>query len=375
MNISIGDVNDNVPEFAVSVVEIPVKEDLGVGSTIYVVHAVDGDSGNNGLVRYALQDSSTTFDVNPTTGEISLLRPLDHERQTRHEFVVRAYDLGVNSRQSTMTVVVEVQDVNDHAPIFNQTQYTFSVSEARPENYKFGQVQATDVDMGNNGKIRYLVQNGQNVDVFGVFANDGFLYNRVRLDRERREEYSFTVLAVDNGIPPKSSSAQVFVHVLDANDNDPVFEESSYVFHILENQPPHTLVGLLSATDKDQDARLAYSLTRSNKYFSVDHNSGEILSRKQLDREELEVHQFSVTVTDQGQPPRSAMVEVKVMVWDVNDNSPEFEHSGVYVAYINENQAKGTRVAQISAKDPDKGHNQTITYSFFKRKYYQVLLL
>lgn len=368
VNITINDINDNVPQFNVPTMEIPVKEDMTVGSTIFVVHAKDADSGDNGRVRYSIHDPTGAFDVNPASGDISLRRELDHETETRHEFKVEAYDLGPGDEKSFLTVIVDVQDVNDNAPVFNQSEYRFEVSESHNANFKFGQVQATDRDSGNNGKIRYQIQNGQNTDVFGIFSDDGFLYNRVKLDRERRQQYSFVVLAVDNGVPAKSSSASVAVRVLDANDNDPIFQESPYTFSIQENQPPHTRVGVVLATDRDDSDHLYYSLRESNKYFSVDHESGEILSKKQLDREEAELHQFTVLVSDQGQPPRSSSVDVKVHVLDVNDNSPEFEHVGVYVAHIHENQPAGTLIGQVQARDTDKGENRTITYSFYKRK-------
>jgi protocadherin-16/23 len=366
VNITISDINDNIPQFAVPTVEIPVKEDMSLGSMIYAVHAVDADSGDNGRVRYSIQDPSDIFSVNPETGEINLKRKLDHETTTRHEFMVHAYDLGPGEEQASMTVIVDVQDINDNKPVFEKSSYIFDVSEAQSANFKFGEVKATDADSANNGKVRYLVQNGQNVDMFGVYADEGFLYNRVKLDRERRSEYSFVVLAVDNGVPALSSSASVTVRVLDANDNDPIFQESPYVFQIPENQPPHTLVGVVSATDKDETNQLIYFFESSTRYFAVNPESGEVLSSVQLDREEVEMHTLKVIVSDQGNPPRSSSVEVRIHIQDVNDNYPVFEKEGVFIAYINENQPEGTLVAQLFARDVDKGENANISYSFFE---------
>lgn len=40
--------------------------------------------------------------------------------------------------------------------------------------------------------------------------------------------YTLTVLASDNGSPPKSSSATVNIDVSDVNDNAPVFSQANY---------------------------------------------------------------------------------------------------------------------------------------------------
>jgi len=49
-----------------------------------------------------------------------------------------------------------------------------------------------------------------------------------RLDRELEDRYLVTVLAVDGGDPPKTGSIVVNITVLDANDNNPQFDNSSY---------------------------------------------------------------------------------------------------------------------------------------------------
>ena len=57
------------------------------------------------------------------------------------------------------------------------------------------------------------------------------------LDREQIAWYSVDVVATDSGDPPLSSSISIRVEVADENDEKPVFEKTSQVFNILENQP------------------------------------------------------------------------------------------------------------------------------------------
>lgn len=46
-------------------------------------------------------------------------------------------------------------DDNDHAPVFSQSKYTFSVSEDARVDHSVGTVAATDDDVGNNAQISF----------------------------------------------------------------------------------------------------------------------------------------------------------------------------------------------------------------------------
>jgi len=52
---------------------------------------------------------------------------------------------------------------------------------------------------------------------------------------------------------------------------------------------------------------------------------------------------------------------VVVTVADVNDNSPVFEHKGVYVGHILENQEPNKVILSVKATDQDDGSNAQIT--------------
>ena len=87
-----------------------------------------------------------------------------------------------------------------------------------------------------------------------------------------------------------------------------------------------------------------------------------------LDREAKAVHELHIEVKDQGTPPRSAKAVVRVLVTDVNDNTPviiEPEESGVGVR---EELPPGTEVLRIRAVDTDEGNNASVTYSFVMGK-------
>lgn len=362
MNITIADVNDNSPVFAINPLDIPVKENFPVNQPFYTIHATDIDSGNNGTVEYSLQGTNDRFQVESITGELSLQSSLDYEQQSKYQLVVKASDKGSPPRSANIDVNINVLDINDNTPVFTKNTYNAFINESAEINTKFTHVVANDSDSGNNGRVAYSL-NVQS-DVFGVFPNDGYVYNKVQLDRETEDRYMIEVVATDAGSPHRSATATVSITVRDVNDNSPVFLEDQYKFYVSENRPPNTKVGYVSASDLDILNTIQYSLTQSNNFFTVVGSSGEILTKTPLNREVRELRSFSIRASDSGIPPRTVIVPVTVQVLDENDNSPEFDRIGDYVVDVPENKAKGTLVVIISASDQDIGENASLKFSF-----------
>ena len=73
-----------------------------------------------------------------------------------------------------------------------------------------------------------------------------------QIDREVTPTVSFTVIATDSGSPPLSSNITFNVTVLDANDNDPKFQNTSYIFSVPEDAVMQTVVAIVNATDADE---------------------------------------------------------------------------------------------------------------------------
>lgn len=155
--IHIEDVNDNAPEFESNAVRISIPENAELGTPLYGANAHDKDSGKSGTVRYRLtnvDDMHTTntislssplstdirksnpnlFSINAETGHLTLLHHLDYETAQRHALIVTAYDQGEPSLAANLTILVEVQDVNDNSPVFERSEYTISVIESTQIN-------------------------------------------------------------------------------------------------------------------------------------------------------------------------------------------------------------------------------------------------
>ena len=140
VSVNVVDTNDNAPVFAAlgSIAELSVVENQTDASSIFVarVQALDADSGDFGLVEYALAENNTAemarlFDVNKHTGELTLVEPdsLDRERNETLRLTVVAYDNRGKANESNsalLELVIRVLDINDNPPVFDPQQVCFT---------------------------------------------------------------------------------------------------------------------------------------------------------------------------------------------------------------------------------------------------------
>ncbi|CAO2639894.1 PCDH7 [Lemmus lemmus] len=176
-------------------------------------------------------------------------------------------------------------------------------------------------------------------------------------------------------IGPSQSWVDLFegrVIVLDINDNTPTFPSPVLTLTVEENRPVGTLYLLPTATDRDfgRNGIERYELLQEPGVFELqvaDTPDGEkqpqLIVKGALDREQRDSYELTLRVRDGGDPPRSSQAILRVLITDVNDNSPRFEKS-VYEADLAENSAPGTPILQLRAADLDVGVNGQIEYVF-----------
>ena len=366
--------NDNAPQFLGSNLSISVREDKTTTTPFYSVVAKDLDSGLNGQIIYSLANDGL-FSIDRDRGDLYINRKLDYEGQKSYVLKITAQDLGIPPQSTELLVFVNVLDVNDNTPYFDRRLYEMSVTETDTGPKVFGQVLAKDPDSGANGQITYSLEETPQSEKFGIYPNNSILYVRDKIDRELQDLYYLTVVAVDNGFPQLSASVDVRVKVLDANDNDPIFSRKKYTFNTLENQAVGTVVGIVSATDRDSgpNANLNFSIQSHSSEFAINPFFGEVSLRRVLDHETKTNYTIIVEVSDQGRPPRKASAVVDINVLDENDNVPQF--TSKKNAVVLENKPKGTPVLQVSATDPDAKENGSITYFFDAGNTFFILLV
>ena len=369
VNITVLDLNDNIPTFGRSSARAYVVENWPVGHEVYLADALDPDAGRNGTITYTLSSQSSLFEINSLTGMIYLAASLSDVSESSFRVSVSARDGGSPPQSARLNVDIILRDVNDHTPYFEQTSYEVTVSEAEPVNEHIYKVVAVDADTGLNGELTYHITSGNEEEKFGIFP-DGVLYVAKSLDREEQNFYILTVMVEDKGVEPRSSSVNVSIYIRDANDNHPVFSNYTYEMQIKENSPPGTYVGTVSASDVDVglNAEISYKIDGKQPNFEIHPKTGVITTKAVFDREALvkevghDTLNLVVIATDSGEPHMEEQTVVNVKVIDTNDNPPTFLQD-IYEPALYEDTEPNTLVVRVSATDADVGINGKVTYS------------
>ncbi|XP_056130418.1 protocadherin Fat 4 [Lampris incognitus] len=369
VNITVKDLNDNAPHFIHAMEHVSAVENWSTGHVIFQAKASDPDEGTNGMVVYSLkQNPKGLFHVHEKHGLITLTGPLEVTTSS-YQVEVKASDMGVPQRTSSLILTVSVYDVNDNSPVFDQLSYEVIILESEPVNSRFFKVEATDKDSGLNGEIMYNIVGGNTGEVFGIFP-DGQLYIKAELDREIQDRYNLVVEATDRAVEPLTATVNVSVILDDVNDNRPLFNSTNYVFRFEEEQERGSLVGRVFTEDKDfgPNSEVRYAFETPQPNFELNAITGELTSTLQLDRESLmrqrgtAVFSFTVVSSDQGLPkPLRDQAKVQVYIQDINDNPPKFTKD-IYQASISELAQNMTQLLRVSASDVDENKNGLVHY-------------
>ncbi|XP_039474848.1 protocadherin-11 X-linked isoform X1 [Oreochromis aureus] len=379
LQVTISDVNDNRPIFKDSELEVTVPENAPVGTSVAQLHATDADLGSNAQIHFAFsnQISSSTkrhFAINSSTGLITVKQPLDREVTPVHKLIVLASD--GSSTPSRATVTVNVTDINDNVPsidtryIINLVNGTVLLSENAPLNTKIALITVTDKDADLYGKVACYTDHDVPFRLKPVFNDQFLLETAAPLDYETTREYAIKIVASDRGTPPLNTSAMVLIKIKDENDNAPIFPQPEIQLSIPENNDPSTQLIKISATDADSghNAEIIYTLSPdAPDGFNIDRRSGILSVGKRLDREKQERYSFTVIARDNGSTSLQSNVTVKLIVQDLNDNSPTFTHPE-YNFYVPENLPLYGTVGLITVTDADAGDNAVVTLSILNGK-------
>jgi len=263
---------------------------------------------------------------------------------------------------------ITILDVNDNRPVIQKTLATFRLTESARIGTVVHCLHATDADSGINAQVTYALS--VECSDFTVNATTGCIRLNKPLDREKQDNYALHITAKDGGSPVLSSEALVYVLVDDVNDNAPVFGVQEYIFKVREDLPRGTVLAVIEAVDEDigPNAEIQFSLkeeTQDEELFRIDKHTGAIRTQGYLDYENKQVHNLIVSAIDGGDPSLTSDMSIVIMIIDVNENrfAPEFDDF-VYEGKVKENNAEGTFVMNVTARDMDTVDlNSKITYS------------
>lgn len=406
--IEVEDENDNSPQFARASYEASLDENAPVGSSVLQVSATDADRGKNAFVTYALANSGPSpFAIHPFTGVISTSGPLDYElMKRRYHLRVWASDSGSPfSRVSECPVTITLNNANDNVPLLERVACNTSVPVDAPVGSTVVQLSAIDAD--ELQQLTYLIQSGNELQVFGLDSVTGvlslkralppsqgsFTLTVVASDGTHRSEASVvrvtvahrgeeaTVACRETGVvkeltarliqsiqpflAPEEDQAFSDVHV--SNRHAPKFDLALPAsLELSEDFPLNSSVLRLGATDADSgfNSMLVYAVSAGNQdgCFAMDTFSGDLRLVCPLDREREAFYILNITVQDLGTPPRTLWRLLAVTVTDVNDNAPVFEQPA-YVRRLPEDAEVGSLLFRAHADDPDPDVGGQLQYS------------
>uniref|UniRef100_A0A2K5L1M1 Protocadherin Fat 4 n=1 Tax=Cercocebus atys TaxID=9531 RepID=A0A2K5L1M1_CERAT len=362
--VTLLDVNDEKPVFSQPEgYDVSVVENAPTGTELLMLRATDGDLGDNGTVRFSLQEAETdrrSFRLDPVSGRLSTISSLDREDQAFYSLLVLATDLGSPPQSSMTRINVSLLDINDNSPVFYPVQYFAHIKENEPGGSYITTVSATDPDLGSNGTVKYSISAGDR-SRFQVNAQSGVISTRMALDREEKTAYQLQIVATDGGNLQSPNQAIVTITVLDTQDNPPVFSQVAYSFVVFENVALGYHVGSVSASTMDLNCNISYLITTGDQkgMFAINQVTGQLTTANVIDREEQSFYQLKV-VASGGTVTGDTMVNITVK--DLNDNSPHFLQAIESVNVV-ENWQAGHSIFQAKAVDPDEGVNGIVLYS------------
>ncbi|KAM9052160.1 protocadherin-15 [Megaptera novaeangliae] len=204
----------------------PVSELATRGTMVGVISAA---AINQSIVYSVVAgNEEDKFGINNITGVIYVNAPLDYETRTSYVLRVQAdslevvlANLRVPSKSNTAKVYIEIQDENDHPPVFQKKFYIGGVSEDARMFASVLRVKATDKDTGNYSAMAYRliippIKEGK--EGFVVETYTGLIKTAMLFHNMRRSYFKFQVIATDDYGKGLSGKADVLVSVVNQLD-------------------------------------------------------------------------------------------------------------------------------------------------------------
>ncbi|XP_019221769.1 protocadherin alpha-C2 isoform X11 [Oreochromis niloticus] len=355
-----------------SVTHYSIPEEMKEGSVVANLAtdlSLDVKSLGKRKMRLDLIANKKYLDVNKETGELYVVEKIDREYLCTKTLTVCYLKMEVilENPLRIFNIELEILDINDNAPQFRRDAIHLDISESTPTGERFSLSNAVDPDVGSNSVKTYHLSESEQFTIEVQTGRDGSkfadLILKQTLDREKQAVHNLILTAVDGGTPARSGTASVIVHVLDTNDNPPIFDQSIYNVKIMENSPIGSLVIDLNATDLDEglnsDISYSYSLYTSEKTqetFNLNPATGEITVKGMLNYEHFRIYDMEVIAADKGATSLTGQCTIKILVEDMNDNHPEISIKS-FQSPVTENIELDTVIAVVSVSDKDSGDN------------------
>ena len=356
--------SDTTPRYEHSQYTIEIPEDMQATLPLLAVQAFSLNP-KSFRALYGIVDGNVDgdFAITSHNGLLRVQRELDRERTGSYVLTVRYVD---DFSSVDTTVCISILDINDNTPQFTEVLYNVTIPENTAVNSVILNISATDPDFESRGRLNYAL----NSSMFSLDSLTGEVrLNLTTIDYEIQRQYQFNVIAMDEGEPPLSSQATIFVNVANIDDECPRFDSPVYIRELPydpdNEMVPTTGMEVLTvmAIDPDKISDVVYSIASGNdeEVLTLDPNTGVISLTNLASNDPRGQYNIIVYASDASCINHSS-VRVEVGIGNVNEHSPSFQ--GACEASIPENPPMGTIVTSLLATDGDSGINGDVKYAF-----------
>ncbi|XP_071498355.1 protocadherin-15-like [Diadema antillarum] len=387
VTVIVQDINDNRPIFDPEEYEVDLPEDTPIENFL-ALQAFDRDSIAG--LRYSITAGDIDiFSIDPLSGNLSLLDPLDYEMGPRMyylEVTVTDVDVDGSNLTAVANVTVLVMDENDNVPEFEEERYFVVASrESEVGTLIIANITALDGDFPDtpNGQVTYSFVPPSELFEFtdptqGDVYTAGSLYNASMWQ-------NLTVVATDGGDPANFRAVPLTILLQVEN---PVFPDNViFVNDIMEEQPPGLEVAIVQAFANEGDI-VEYQIIDATDMtafmLNQTDNKATVYTNKTLDREVVSNYSVVIqaSIVDQTasddqpavsqrrkkratEPSDPSILYIYVLLQDINDNAPVFPRESYY-AGVSSVAGVGTDIIMVEAIDADVGANGLVTYSLYQ---------
>ncbi|XP_046717046.1 protocadherin alpha-8-like [Silurus meridionalis] len=300
-------------ECACGQISYSIPEEMAIGSMIGNIAqdlGLDIKRLKSGKARIFSGESMEYVDLNRENGLLLIKEKIDRESLCA-KLTPCALHLQIimENPMELYSVTVEITDVNDNAPTFQKNEMRFDISESAMIGARFVLGKAADPDVGINGLRSYSLKPTDNfvLDKESGGEKNVEMILQKPLDREKESQITLTLTAFDGGESRLSGTMQIYITIMDANDNAPVFTQKVYKAAIIENAKKGTKLTRVSASDADEgsNGHVSYYISDAvdiflADLFLVDQQSGEVTLNGLIDYEKSSIHQLDIQARDQG---------------------------------------------------------------------------
>lgn len=285
VEVQLADVNDNRPVFSQSLYTKVINTTQPINSVILTVSAVDRDAeAINSEVEYSIISGPLGFALQASTGDLSVTNSTLIPGE--YYLTIVGSDRGFPILNSSATVFIAILPAVPTRIEFNETLYSFSISESAELGALVGVVRAFDSNPNTTSTLESIVYSTPNVTrCFTLDLLDGEIRVSCGLDRETVQQFELQIVAsISSPNGDVIGYSKVIINILDINDKKPVFLLDVYATVINDNHGNNTVLQVTASdADSGSNAAIEYSLTdpegvlvNATEYFKINNSTGII---------------------------------------------------------------------------------------------------